>query len=94
MVGGERHPACRTRLKNVVTVVMDDAVLVADANRMQDVRDVVDHLEQAGVSQAKQDANDYRPWGWFESLVNMPGYQVKRLHVYLRGYHSKPSASV
>ena len=69
-------------LKNIVTVVMDDAVLVADASRMQDVRDVVDHLEQAGISQANQHAKDYRPWGWFESLVTMPGYQVKRLHVY------------
>ena len=69
-------------LNNVVTVVMDDAVLVADASRMQDVRDVVDHLEQAGISQAHQHAKDYRPWGWFESLVIMPGYQVKRLHVY------------
>ena len=69
-------------LKNVVSVVMDDAVLVADASRMQDVRDVVDSLEQAGISQAHQHAKDYRPWGWFESLVNMPGYQVKRLHVY------------
>jgi mannose-1-phosphate guanylyltransferase/mannose-6-phosphate isomerase len=69
-------------LKNIVTVVMDDAVLVADASRMQDVRDVVDHLERAGVSQAHQHAKDYRPWGWFESLVTMPGYQVKRLHVY------------
>jgi len=69
-------------LKNVVTVVMEDAVLVADAGRMQDVRDVVEKLEKAGVSQANQHAKDYRPWGWFESLVNMPGYQVKRLHVY------------
>ena len=69
-------------LENVVTVVMDDAVLVADASRMQDVRDVVEHLEKAGISQANQHAKDYRPWGWFESLVNMPGYQVKRLHVY------------
>jgi len=69
-------------LKDVVTVVMEDAVLVADAGRMQDVRDVVDHLEKAGISQAHQHAKDYRPWGWFESLVNMPGYQVKRLHVY------------
>ena len=69
-------------LKDVVTVVMEDAVLVADAGRMQDVRDVVDHLDKAGVSQANQHAKDYRPWGWFESLVNMPGYQVKRLHVY------------
>jgi mannose-1-phosphate guanylyltransferase/mannose-6-phosphate isomerase len=69
-------------LENIVTVVMDDAVLVADAGRMQDVRDVVEHLETAGISQAHQHAKDYRPWGWFESLVNQPGYQVKRLHVY------------
>jgi mannose-1-phosphate guanylyltransferase/mannose-6-phosphate isomerase len=69
-------------LENIVTVVMDDAVLVADVKRMQDVRNVVDQLETAGISQANQHAKDYRPWGWFESLVNMPGYQVKRLHVY------------
>ena len=69
-------------LENIVTVVMDDAVLVADAARMQDVRDVVEHLEQSGISQANQHSKDYRPWGWFESLVNQPGYQVKRLHVY------------
>jgi mannose-1-phosphate guanylyltransferase/mannose-6-phosphate isomerase len=69
-------------LKNIVAVVMDDAVLVADASRMQDVRDVVEELEQTGVPQASQHAKDYRPWGWFESLVNMPSYQVKRLHVY------------
>lgn len=69
-------------LKDIVTVVMDDAVLVADAGRMQNVREVVDNLEAAGISQAHQHAKDYRPWGWFESLVNMPGYQVKRLHVY------------
>ena len=69
-------------LKNIVTVVMDDAVLVADAKRMQDVRQVVDQLEAADIMQAHQHAKDYRPWGWFESLVNTPGYQVKRLHVY------------
>ena len=72
-------------LKNIVTVVMDDAVLVADAKRMQDVRQVVDQLETAGIMQAYQHAKDYRPWGWFEILVNTPGYQVKRLHVYPEG---------
>ena len=56
---------------------MNDAVLVADAGRMQDVRAVVENLEQAGISQAHQHAKDYRPWGWFECLVTMPGYQVK-----------------
>ena len=74
-------------LKNVVTVVMDDAVLVADAGRMQDVRDVVNHLEQAGVSQANKHVKDYRPWGWFESLVIGDQFQVKRICV-------KPGASL
>ncbi|MBL18769.1 MAG: mannose-1-phosphate guanylyltransferase/mannose-6-phosphate isomerase [Flavobacteriaceae bacterium] len=69
-------------LENVVTVAMDDAVLVVDASRLQDVRQVVEHLKLAGVSQADQHARDYRPWGWFESLVSKPGYQVKRLHVF------------
>lgn len=67
---------------DIVTVVMDDAVLVADSSRMQDVREVVYDLERAGISQANYHKKDYRPWGWFESLINMPGYQVKRLHVY------------
>jgi len=69
-------------LHNIVAVVTDDAVLVADAARMQDVRHVVDYLEAKNITQAHQHAKDYRPWGWFESLVNMPGYQVKRLHVH------------
>ena len=46
---------------------MDDAVLVADAGHMQDVTNVVNNLEQAGVSQANKHSRDYRPWGWFGS---------------------------
>ena len=37
-------------LKNIVTVVTDDAVLVADTERVNDVRDVVDHLEKLDIS--------------------------------------------
>ena len=45
--------------------------------------------------QAHQHAKDYRPWGWFESLVNTPSYQVKRLHVYPRRIIvAKSSASI
>ena len=69
-------------LKNIVAVATDDAVLVADSNRAQDVRDVVSYLDKKKISQACKHVKDYRPWGWFESLVSMPGYQVKRLNVY------------
>jgi mannose-1-phosphate guanylyltransferase/mannose-6-phosphate isomerase len=69
-------------LKNIVTVVVEDAVLVADAASVQDVREVAEYLDTIGVSQATQHSKSYRPWGWFESLTKLPGYQVKRLHVY------------
>ena len=69
-------------LNNVLAVVTDDAVLVADQSRAQEVKAVVDLLSMENVPQALHHTKDYRPWGWFESLINMPGYQVKRLNVY------------
>jgi len=69
-------------LDNIIAVATDDAVMIAHADKSQDVRKIVTHLEEKGVSQASQHIKDYRPWGWFESLANLPGYQVKRLHVY------------
>jgi mannose-1-phosphate guanylyltransferase/mannose-6-phosphate isomerase len=71
-------------LDNIVAIATDDAILVANADRLQEVRKVVTALESQGVPEATEHLKDYRPWGWFESLVLMPGYQVKRLHVYPR----------
>ena len=68
-------------LENIIAVVIGDAVLVADASRSQDISKVVDDLERNNVSQATLHAKHSRPWGWFENLVEMPGYKVKRLHV-------------
>ena len=69
-------------LENIVAAATDDAVLVAHVDRLQEVRKIVTKLESQGVSEATEHLKDYRPWGWFESLILMPNYQVKRLHVY------------
>ena len=73
-------------LKNIVAVVTDDAVLVADANCVQDVRYAVDCLAEKR-SYKQVSITYYRPWGWFENLVNKPGYQVKRLFIQKPPYH-------
>ena len=49
---------------------MNDAVLVADASRMQDIRDVVDQLGAAGISQAERHFRDYRPGGGSKSYYS------------------------
>jgi len=68
-------------LKDMVVVAMDDAVLVADKSRAQDVKLAVSALKKKGAKQATDLPKDHRPWGWFESLAVGSRFQVKRIHV-------------
>lgn len=69
-------------LKNVIAIAMNDAVLVADMSRAQDVKKAVDALKLKGAKQATQFPKDHRPWGWFETLVRADRFQVKRITVH------------
>lgn len=72
-------------LENIIAIAMPDAVLVAHKDRAQDVKLAVEGLKAQSVVQAEQLPIDYRPWGWFETLVIRGRFQVKQIHV-------KPSA--
>ena len=69
-------------LENVIAVAMPDAVLVAHKDRAQDVKNAVAALKAKAAPQAETLPRDYRPWGWFESLVVGPRFQVKRIVVH------------
>ena len=60
---------------------MPDAVLVADKNRAQDVKKVVENLRRKSIEQADNFPSQYRPWGWYESLTSGPQFQVNRICV-------------
>lgn len=69
-------------LTDVIAVAMPDAVLVAHKDRAQDVKRAVAALKEQGAAQAETLPRDYRPWGWYESLVVGGRFQVKRIHVH------------
>ncbi len=69
-------------LDNIMVVAMNDAVLVADMRRAQDVKLAVNALKKRGAAQAVSFPKDHRPWGWFESLVVGDRFQVKRILVH------------
>ena len=69
-------------LRDVIAVAMDDAVLVADRARAQDVKAAVAALKAKGAKQAETFAYDHRPWGHFESLATGDRFQVKRIVVH------------
>lgn len=69
-------------LSDIIAVAMPDAVLIAHKDRAQDVKNVVSTLKAKGIAQAETLPRDYRPWGWYESLVVGPRFQVKRIVVH------------
>jgi mannose-1-phosphate guanylyltransferase/mannose-6-phosphate isomerase len=69
-------------LSDIIAVAMPDAVLVAHKDRAQDVKKAVAVLKAKGAAQAETLPRDYRPWGWFESLVVGARFQVKRIVVH------------
>ena len=68
-------------LKNIIAVATPDAVLVAHKDKSQEVKNVVKALVAAEVEEAENSLKDYRPWGWFERLINGDRFQVKRIFV-------------
>ncbi len=69
-------------LDGIVAVAMPDAVLVAAADKAQDVKQAVARLKAKGAKQATAFPKDHRPWGWFETLVLADRFQVKRIVVH------------
>lgn len=69
-------------LKDIIAVAMPDAVLVAHKDRAQEVKQAVAALKAKAVAQAETLPRDYRPWGWYESLVIGLRFQVKRIVVH------------
>ena len=69
-------------LSDIIAVAMPDAVLVAHKDRAQDLKKAVAALKAKGAAQAETLPRDYRPWGWFESLVIGSRFQVKRIVVH------------
>ena len=74
-------------LSNVIVVETPDAVLVADRDRSQEVKHIVNQLQSAGRTEHTLHRLVHRPWGWYDSIDSGPRFQVKRIMV-------KPGASL
>lgn len=65
----------------LIVVETKDAVLVANKQHVQSVKQVVDALKHAGRSEFQSHREVYRPWGKYDSIDSGPRYQVKRITV-------------
>ena len=66
---------------DLVVVETDDVVLVAQRDRAQDVKTIVNLLERAGAPESKAHRRIYRPWGSYDGITEGDRWQVKKIVV-------------
>ena len=74
-------------IDNLVIIETADAVLVADRANSQDVKSIVNQLEQQKREEKNLHRKVARPWGWYDSVDEGERFKVKRIQV-------KPGASL
>jgi mannose-1-phosphate guanylyltransferase/mannose-6-phosphate isomerase len=81
LVFSDRRLVATLGVDDLIIVDSDDALLVADRSRSQDVKEVVEDLKRANRSEHLSHRRVYRPWGYYESIDAGDRFQVKRLMV-------------
>jgi mannose-1-phosphate guanylyltransferase/mannose-6-phosphate isomerase len=68
-------------VENLVVIETADAVLVADRSRCQEVKQIVNQLNQQCREEHTLHRKVHRPWGWYDSIDEGGRFKVKRIQV-------------
>lgn len=67
---------------NIAVIEMPDAVLVTNLHDSQNIKKLVETLRAKKLPEAEHHRKGYRPWGYYDSIDEAPGFKVKRIVVY------------
>jgi mannose-1-phosphate guanylyltransferase len=81
LVNAESRLVVTLGVDDLVIVETDDAVLVADRSRSQQLRGLVARLEAEGRPETRRSTRVYRPWGHYQSVDIGERHQVKHISV-------------
>ena len=68
-------------LDNLIVVETNDAILIADKNQSQLVKNIVKKLKDKEIIEGKLHSKVLRPWGFYLSIVNDDRWKLKLINV-------------
>ena len=68
-------------IKELVVVETSDAILVANKNNSQEIKDIVEKLKNENLLEGVEHKKIYRPWGFYETLIEERFWKVKLIKV-------------
>lgn len=81
LVRAESRIVAVVGVQDLVVVETADAVLVAHKDKVQRVKQIVEHLKTNARTEHLHHTKVYRPWGCYEGIDNGERFQVKRITV-------------
>ena len=80
-IRGEKRLVAAIGLKNLIIVETGDAILIVEKDQSQEVKNIVNTLKENGIPEGQEHKKIYRPWGYFESVVDDSRWKVKLINV-------------
>ncbi|PIZ04799.1 MAG: mannose-1-phosphate guanylyltransferase/mannose-6-phosphate isomerase [Gammaproteobacteria bacterium CG_4_10_14_0_8_um_filter_38_16] len=77
----EKRMIAALGLKDCIVIETADAILAAHKDYAQNIKAVVNQLKLSNRSEAETGRKVFRPWGWYESIAQSTGFQVKEICV-------------
>jgi mannose-1-phosphate guanylyltransferase/mannose-6-phosphate isomerase len=81
LIHAEGRLVAAVGVENQIVIETRDAVLVTTREHAQDVKKIVASLKAQKRPETENHPKVFRPWGWYDSIANAPGFQVKRIGV-------------
>jgi len=80
-INANHHMVATIGVQDLVIVDTPNATLIATKDKAQEVKKIVEQLQQQDREEQYCHRKVYRPWGWYDSIEAGLHFQVKRLHV-------------
>ena len=68
-------------LNNLTIIETSDAILIADKNKTESIKSIVNQLQKAGLEEGFIHKKIFRPWGNYNSIAQGKNWQVKKIEV-------------
>jgi mannose-1-phosphate guanylyltransferase/mannose-6-phosphate isomerase len=80
-IHANHHMIATIGVQDLVIVDTPNATLISAKDKAQEVKKIVEQLQQQDREEQSCHRKVYRPWGWYDSIEVGLHFQVKRLHV-------------
>jgi mannose-1-phosphate guanylyltransferase/mannose-6-phosphate isomerase len=80
-IHADHHIIAAIGVENLIIIDTADATLITIKEQAQQVKSIVEQLQQQDRCEEQLHRKVYRPWGWYDSIEKESRFQVKRICV-------------